>query len=287
MSILNNVTSFFQPKPHPIPREECKPAKPDCGDDKESRWNDDYKGREHWKNGDKDEYSKHGKDDSKHAKNDGDHKGRDHWKDGDKDDSKHGKDDYSKHAKNDGDHKGRDHWKDGDKDGDSKHGDKDGYSKHAKNDDCSDDGRKEGDWKHHGKDDYKDGKDGKGDHSKHDGGWKDAKNDDCRPHKDDCQPQCQPKDPCQSQKDYCAPRPSDDCGKGDTSHSPGDALARFDFSRGDFGSRGPDHSGDIQGALASMSSDHALDYAIGQMGPADQFDIGQDDVTSHDTVQHA
>jgi hypothetical protein len=252
MSILNSVTSFLHPKPHSIPRDDCKPPRPDdCGDDKESRWND--KGRDHWKNGDKDDYSKHGKDD------------------------------YSKHAKNDGDHKDRDHWKDGDKDGHSKH-DKGEYSKHAKNDDCSDDGRKDGHSKHHGKDDHKDGK---GDHGKHDGGWKDAKHDDCRPHKDDCQPQ----------KDYCAPKPSDDCGNGngngnghgngDTYHSPGDALARFDFSRGDFGSRGPDHSGDIQGALASMSSDHALDYAIGQMGPADQFDIGQDDVTSHDGVNHA
>ena len=257
MSILNNVTSFFQPKPIPIPHEDCKPRPDDCGDGKQSKWNDDHKGRDHWKNGDK----------------------------GDKDDySKHGKDDHSKHAKNDDDHKGRDHWKNGDKDDNSKHG-KDDYSKHAKNDDCSDDGRKDGDWKHGGKDDYS--KDGKGDHSKHDGGWKDAKNDDCRPHKDDCQ----------SQKDYCAPRPSDDCGNGhgnghgngngDTYHSPGDALARFDFSHGDFGSRGPDHSGDIQGALASMSSDHALDYAIGQMGPADHFDIGQDDVTSHEGVQHA
>jgi hypothetical protein len=152
------------------------------------------------------------------------------------------------------------------------------YSKHAKNDDCSDDGRKDGYSKHGGKDDYS--KDGKGDYSKHDGGWKDAKNDDCQPHKDDCQPQ----------KDYCAPKPSDDCGKGDTYHNPGEALAKLDFSHGNFGSHGPDHSGDMQGALASMSSEHALDYAIDQMGPADHFDIGHighDDVTSHDTVHHA
>ena len=41
----------------------------------------------------------------------------------------------------------------------------------------------------------------------------------------------------------------------------------------------------MQGALASMSSDHALEYAIGQMGPADHFDVGHFDVpadTSHD-----
>jgi ATP-binding cassette subfamily B protein RaxB len=80
-------------------------------------------------------------------------------------------------------------------------------------DDCSDDGRK-GDYsKHAGKDHYS--KDGKGDYSKHDGGWKDAKNDDCQP-----------------QKDYCDPKPSDDCGKGDTYRNPGEALAKFDFSRG-------------------------------------------------------
>jgi len=118
-----------------------------------------------------------------------------------------------------------------------------------------------------GKDDYS--KDGKGDYSKHDGGWKDAKNDDCQP-----------------QKDYCDPKPSDDCGKGDTYRNPGEALAKFDFSHGDFGSHGPDHSGDMQGALASMSFDDALEYAIGQMGPADHFDVGHFDVptdTSHDT----
>jgi hypothetical protein len=155
-----------------------------------------------------------------------------------------------KHSKWNDDHKGRDDYsKDGDKDDYSKLSGKDDYSKHA------------------GKDDYS--KDGKGDYSKHDGGWKDAKNDDCQP-----------------QKDYCDPKPSDDCGKGDTYRNPGEALAKFDFSHGDFGSHGPDHSGDMQGALASMSSDDALEYAIGQMGPADHFDVGHFDVptdTSHDT----
>ena len=120
---------------------------------------------------------------------------------------------------------------------------------------------------HKGRDDYS--KDGKGDYSKHDDGWKDAKNDDCQP-----------------QKDYCDPNPSGDYGKGDTYRNPGEALAKFDFSHGDFGSHGPDHSGDMQGALASMSSDDALEYAIGQMGPADHFDVGHFDVptdTSHET----
>jgi hypothetical protein len=110
---------------------------------------------------------------------------------------------------------------------------------------------------------------GREDYSKHDGGWKDAKNDDCQP-----------------QKDYCDPKPSDDCGKGDTYRNPGEALAKFDFSHGDFGSHGPDHSGDIQGALASMSTDDALEYAISQIGPPDHFDVGHFDVaadTSHDT----
>lgn len=80
-------------------------------------------------------------------------------------------------------------------------------------------------------------------------------------------------------------------GKGDSYHNPGEALAKFDFSQGDFsqdyfGSHGPDHSDDIQGALASMSSGDALEYAIGQMGPADHFDVGHFDgpaETSHDT----
>jgi hypothetical protein len=87
-------------------------------------------------------------------------------------------------------------------------------------------------------------------------------------------------------KDHCDTKPSDDCGK-----NPGEALAKFDFSHGDFshgdvGSHGSDHSGDIQGALASMSSDDALEYAISQMGPADHVDVGHFDVaadTSHDT----
>jgi hypothetical protein len=154
-----------------------------------------------------------------------------------------------KHSKWNDDHKGRDDY--------SKDGDKNDYSKLSGKDDYS----------KHGKDDYS--KDGEGNYSKHDSGWKDAKNDDYQP-----------------QKDYCDPKPSDDCGKGDTYRNPGEALAKFDFSHGDFGSHGPDHSGDMQGALASMSSDDALEYAIGQMGPADHFDVGHFDVptdTSHDT----
>ena len=81
-------------------------------------------------------------------------------------------------------------------------------------------------------------------------------------------------------KNHCDTKPSDDCGK-----NPGEALAKFDFSHTDLGSQVPDHS-DAHAALASMSSDDALDYAIGQMGPADHFDGGHFDVaadTSHDT----
>jgi hypothetical protein len=77
-----------------------------------------------------------------------------------------------------------------------------------------------------------------------------------------------------------------DRGKGATLDNPGEALARIDFSQGDFGSRDADQSGDIHGALASMSSDDALEYAIGQMGPAEHLDVGHFDVavdTSHDT----
>ena len=144
--------------------------------------------------------------------------------------------------------------------------------KPTKPDDCGDGKHSKWNDDHKGRDDYS--KDGKGNYSKHDGGLKDAKNDDCQP-----------------QKDYCDPKPPDDPGKGDTYRNPGEALATFDFSHGDFshgdvGSHGPDHSGDIQGALASMSSDDALDYAISQMGPADHLDVGHFDMpadTSHDT----
>src|ERR1700716_2270929 len=104
---------------------------------------------------------------------------------------------------------------------------------------------------HKGRDDYSKNGD-KDDYSKHEGAWKEAKNDNCQPH---------------------------------TYHDPGDALAKFDFAHGDFASV-PDHSGDMQAALASMSSDDALEYAIGQMGPADHFDVGHFDVaadTSNDT----
>ena len=123
---------------------------------------------------------------------------------------------------------------------------------------------------HNGRDDHSKGGD-KDDYSKHgkDDYLKHAKNDDGQP-----------------QKDYCDPTPSDDCGKGDTYGNPGEALAKFDFSHGEFGSHGPDHSGDMQGALASMSFDDALEYAISQMGPADHFDVGHFDVpadASHDT----
>src|SRR3984893_11501682 len=138
---------------------------------------------------------------------------------------------------------------------------------HKGRDDYAKDGDKDDYSKLSGKDDYS--KHGKDDYSKHDGGWRDAKNDDYQP-----------------QKDYCDPKPSDDCGKGDTYRNPGEALAKFDFSHGDFGSHGPDHSGDMQGALASMSTDDALEYAIGQMGAAGHFDVGQFDVptdTSHNT----
>jgi hypothetical protein len=199
--------------------------------------------------------------------------------------SNNDKDDYSKNGNKDdySNHNGKDDY--------SQH-DKDDHSKQAKNDDCSDDGRK-GDYSHQGQDDYSKhaGKDdysnhGKNDYSKHDndskhdGGWQDAKKDDCQPHNDDCQPQ----------KDYCQPQSSDDCGKGDVNHNPGETLANCDFSHCDFGSQGADHSGDMQGALASMSSGHALDFAIGQLGSADHFDVGHFDLpadTSHDVVHHA
>jgi hypothetical protein len=73
---------------------------------------------------------------------------------------------------------------------------------------------------------------------------------------------------------------------GDNNHDLGEALAKFDFSHNEFDSHAPDISSDVQAALASMSPDDALDYAIAQMGPADHCDTGPLDVppdTSHHT----
>lgn len=138
------------------------------------------------------------------------------------------------------------------------HGVRGDYSKNRDNDESS---------KLGGNDDAS--KDGPGDYSKHHGGWMDAK------------------DHNYQSTDSCA-LASHDGGKGDAYGNPGEALARFDFSHGDFGSHSPDHTSDIHGALASMSSDDALEYAIGQMGPADadHVDVGHFDAatdTSHNT----
>jgi hypothetical protein len=76
--------------------------------------------------------------------------------------------------------------------------------------------------------------------------------------------------------------PSDGGGK-----NPGEERSKFDFSHLDPGShtnlgpQGPDHS-DMHAALASMSSDDALDYAISQMGPADHFEAGHSDADHSD-----
>src|SRR5712672_1107314 len=204
------------------------------------------------------------------------HKGREEWKNDDHekqakndDHSKHAKDDdHSKHAKDD-DHskhaKDDDHSKHAKDDDHSKHAKDDDHSKHAKDDDHSKHA-KDDDHSKHAKDD---------DHSKH------AKDDDHSKHAKDDDDSKHAKD-----DDHSKHAKNDDCGK----DNPGEALAKLDFSHGDYGSHGPDHSGDLHGALASMSSDHALDYAIGQMGPADHFDVGHFDVpadTSHDMVHHA
>jgi hypothetical protein len=188
MSILSSVTSILALIKIPgigVPREEGKPTKPDGGNDKHSKWNDDHKGRgDYSQDGDKDDYSK-----------------------------LTGKDDYSKHVK--------------------------------------------------------------GDYSEHDDGWKNANNDG-QPRMEYCQPQ----------NEFCDPKPSDDCGKGDAYRNPGEALAKVDFSHRDFSAHGSDHSGDMQAALASMSSDDALEYAISQLGPAEHLEGGHFDVaadTSHDT----
>ena len=52
MSILSSVTSILEPTKIPgiVPGEDCKPD--DCGDSKQSKRNDDHKGREESKNDD-------------------------------------------------------------------------------------------------------------------------------------------------------------------------------------------------------------------------------------------
>ena len=249
MSILSSVTSLLEPIKIPGIGPSGEDCKPTKCDD---RGDEKHKGREESKNDDHEKQCKNDDHDrEKHAKND-DHD-RKHGKNDDHDREKHAKnDDHDrKHAKDD-DHD-RKHAKDDDHD--RKHAKNDDHDReHAKNDDH--------DREKHAKDD---------DHSKH------AKND-CQPNKDDCQ----------AHKDYCEPKPSDDCGKGET-HKVGEALAKFDFSHGDVASHAPDHS-DTLGALASMSSGHALDYASGQMGPADHLDVGHFDMpldTSHDMAHHA
>jgi hypothetical protein len=71
----------------------------------------------------------------------------------------------------------------------------------------------------------------------------------------------------------------------DSSGSLGEALAKFDFGHTDLGAQAPEYS-DAHAALASMSVDDALDYAISQIGPADHLDGGCLDIppdTSHDS----
>jgi hypothetical protein len=82
-----------------------------------------------------------------------------------------------------------------------------------------------------------------------------------------------------------SPAEPDDRGASDSCHDPGEALAKFDFSHNEFNPHAPDHSGDIQAALASMSADDALEYAIAQMGPADHLDAGPLDVST-DSSHH-
>jgi hypothetical protein len=176
-------------------------------------------------------------------------------------------DDHEKQAKND------DHRDDREKQANNDDH-RDDREKQVKNDDHRDDHDKQAKNDDHRDDHDKQARndDHRNDHDKH------AKNDDCQPHKDYCQPQ----------KDHCDTKPSDDCGKGNTYHSPGEALAKLDCSHSDLSSNAPDHS-DMHGVLASMPSGHALDYAIGQMGSADHFDAGHFDIpadTSHHEIAH-
>jgi hypothetical protein len=258
MSILSSVTNLLDVKVpgFGLPSETCKPEKQECDsrpqqDCKPEKQDDCTDSRQSNYNNDqqgRDGAPKYGKDDDHSRYDNGDSKYAKN------DDHSRYDNGDSKYAKND-DHSRYDN-------SDSKYAKNDdhsrydnGDSKYAKNDDHCDE-----DSKHGKNDDHS-----KNDHSKY------ANNDDCQP-----------------QKDYCEPKPSDDCGKVDNCHSPGEALANLDFSHGNFGSA-PDHS-DTQAALASMSSGHALDYAIGQLGPADHFDMGHFDIpadTSHDMGHHA
>jgi hypothetical protein len=92
------------------------------------------------------------------------------------------------------------------------------------------------------------------------------------------------------------PKDDGDTMPSDGGKNPGEALSKFDFSDVDLGPhtdlepQGPDHS-DAHAALASMSSEDALDYAISHIGDAEHVDAGHFDGgpfdmpldTSHDT----
>jgi hypothetical protein len=74
----------------------------------------------------------------------------------------------------------------------------------------------------------------------------------------------------------------------------GEALSKFDFSQFDFGSHSvpssqdPAHS-DAHAALAAMSSDDALDYAISHVGEAEgahNLDVGHVGDGGHDDGGH-
>ena len=80
--------------------------------------------------------------------------------------------------------------------------------------------------------------------------------------------------------------PSDGGGK-----NLGEALSKFDFSQidpaphADQGSQAHDPS-DVHAALASMSSEDALDYAISHIGSADHLDAGHVGDAEHVDAGH-
>src|SRR6266403_1789280 len=107
-------------------------------------------------------------------------------------------------------HKGREESKNDDHEKQAKNDEhRDDHEKQAKNDDHRDDREKQVK-----NDDHRDDRE------------KQVKNDD---HRDDHEKQVK----------------NDDHSK-DANHSPGEALAKFDFSHCDLGSQAPDHSGDMQ-----------------------------------------
>jgi hypothetical protein len=262
LSNLSNLTSTLGPIPIPLPIEECKPAKSEeCRDEKKSHEESKYE--DHDKQAKSDDCEKQAKSDDRREDHDKQAKYDDHEKQAKSDDCE-------KQAKYE-DHR-EDHDKQAKYDDHDKQAKSDDGEKQAKYEDHREDHDKQAKYDDHEKQTKSDDCEKQPKYDDH----KEAKNDDCHSYKDDCQ----------VKQVVWDSKSSDDCGKCDTHYNPGEALAKLDFSHGDLSSQNVDHTGDMQSALATMSSGHALDYAIGQMGSPDHLDVTHfdhpADLTSHD-----